>query len=90
MLSGQSRSIVADVADWPALETAVDIDLDILVHAAGLYPSIPEAARAMAATGAEYLPDDDRARTYDGLYAVYRDIYPRLKDTYAALREASS
>ena len=43
----------------------------------------------MSATGAEYLPDDDRVRTYDGLYAVYRQIYPRLKEVYAELTAAT-
>ena len=100
VLGGGSRSpvwcqIMADVLKRP-LQVALEAESTCLgsgmlaAAAAGLSPSIPEAARALAATGAEYLPDDDRAQTYDGLYAVYRDIYPRLKDTYAALREASS
>jgi hypothetical protein len=33
--------------------------------AAGIHPSIPDAARAMSSTGAEYVPDDARAKTYD-------------------------
>ena len=57
--------------------------------AVGLHPSIPEAAAAMSGTGAEYRPDDARAQTYDGLYAVYRELYPRLRDVFAELRAAT-
>lgn len=39
-LPASSRSIVADVADWDGLAVAIDGDLDILVNAAGLYPSM--------------------------------------------------
>ena len=100
VLGGGSRSavwcqIMADVLRRP-LHVALEAESTCLgsgmlaAAAVGLHPSIPEAARAMSATGAEYLPDDDRATTYDGLYAVYREIYPRLKDVYAELRAASS
>ena len=43
----------------------------------------------MSDTGAVYLPNDGRAATYDGLYGVYRQLYPRLKDVFAELSEVT-
>jgi xylulokinase len=57
--------------------------------AAGIHPSIPDAARAMSSTGAEYVPDDARAKTYDGFYNAYRKLYPQLKEVFADLKQAS-
>ena len=34
-----------------------------------------------------YRPDPDRARTYDGLFGVYRQLYPRLRDVFAELAD---
>ena len=35
-----SRKVVADVTDWDGLAAVVDTDIDILVNAAGVYPSM--------------------------------------------------
>jgi NAD(P)-dependent dehydrogenase (short-subunit alcohol dehydrogenase family) len=39
-VSTKSCTIVADVADWTGLGSAMQLDLDILVNAAGVYPSM--------------------------------------------------
>ena len=35
-------------------------------------------------------PDEGRAQVYDRLYGSYREIYPRLKDVFAAMNEAGA
>ena len=34
-------------------------------------------------------PAKKRARTYDRLFGVYRQLYPRLRDVFAELAELS-
>ncbi|GAA1910078.1 xylulokinase [Nocardioides marmoribigeumensis] len=58
--------------------------------AVGIHESIPAAAAAMSGTAKSYEPDPVRARTYDRLYEVYRDIYPSTRDLFARLAEATS
>jgi xylulokinase len=99
VLGGGSRSavwcqIIADVLRRPLLiareAEATCLGSGMLAAAAvGLYPSIREAASAMSDTGAVYLPHEGRAATYDGLYRVYRQLYPRLKDVFAELNEVT-
>jgi L-ribulokinase len=44
--------------------------------AAGAYPDIHTAARAMGKVRrAVYVPDDDRARSYDALFAEYTTLH---------------
>jgi xylulokinase len=57
--------------------------------AVGLHPSLRAAVTAMSGTGAVYRPDPERARTYDRLFDVYRQLYPRLKDVFGELAELS-
>ena len=100
MLGGGSRSpvwcqIMADVLRRPMLVAreaeSTCLGSGMLAAAAvGLHPSIREAAVAMSGTGAEYQPDEGRAEVYDRLYGVYREIYPRLKDVFAAMNEAGA
>ena len=99
VLGGGSRSavwcqIISDVLRRPLLiareAEATCLGAGMLAAAAvGLHPSIREAATAMSDTGAVYLPHDGRAATYDGLYRVYRQLYPRLKDVFAELSEVT-
>lgn len=97
-LAGGSRSAVwcqifADVLRRPiyvaseAESTCLGSGM-LAAAAVGLHPSIRDAAAAMSGTGAEYRPDEGRAETYDRLYAPYRELYPRLKDVFAAMNEA--
>ena len=39
-LAAGARTVVADVTDWDGLAAAVDNDIDILINAAGVYPSM--------------------------------------------------
>jgi len=56
--------------------------------AVGLHGSIQEAATAMSGTAARYTPDPSRTHKYDALYAVYRDIYPCLRELFGRLAAA--
>jgi xylulokinase len=99
-LGGGSRSavwcqIMADVLRRPFLVAgeaeSTCLGSGMLAAAAvGLHPSIREAAVAMSGTGAEYRPDERRAQVYDRLYAVYRELYPRLKDVFAGMSAAGA
>ncbi|WP_433385739.1 ribulokinase [Micromonospora sp. KLBMP9576] len=58
-------------AQGPALGSAIHAAV-----AAGAYPSIHEASRAMGRVHeAVHRPDPDRARAYDALYAEYRTLH---------------
>ena len=52
---------------------------------AGAYPALSDASEGMAQTGCRYLPDPGRAAVYDGVYGVYREIYPRTQDLFEKL-----
>ena len=99
LLGGGSRSavwcqILADVLRRP-LHVAREAESTCLgsgilaAAAVGLHPTIREAAAAMADVGALYLPNEGRAGTYDRLFGVYRQLYPRLKDVFAELSEVT-
>ena len=97
ILGGGSRSavwcqILADVLRRPlhvARETeSTCLGSGMLAAAAvGLHPTLRAAVAAMSGTGAVYRPDPDRARTYDRLFGVYRQLYPRLRDVFAELAD---
>ena len=52
---------------------------------AGLYPDVPAACRASVCFGTEQRPDPAASAQYEPFYAVYRALYPALRETYAAL-----
>ncbi len=52
---------------------------------AGAYPDVPSACRQMVRKVDTTVPDAARAAEYERLYAVYRGLYPALKETYRAL-----
>jgi L-ribulokinase len=57
----------ADSAQGPALGSAIHAAV-----AAGAYPDVPTAARSMGrVTRAAYVPDAERQKAYDALYAEY-------------------
>ena len=97
ILGGGSRSavwcqIIADILRRPlhvARETeSTCLGSGMLAAAAvGLHPTLRAAVTAMSGTGAVYRPDPDRARTYDRLFGVYRQLYPRLRDVFAELAD---
>jgi xylulokinase len=99
ILGGGSRSavwcqILADVLRRP-LHVARETESTCLgsgmlaATAVGLHPSLRAAVTAMSGTGAAYRPEPDGARTYDRLFGVYRQLYPRLRDVFAELAELS-
>jgi sugar (pentulose or hexulose) kinase len=53
---------------------------------AGWYPDAPTAAQAMSGPLAETTePDPENAARYAELFAIYRDLYPALRITFARL-----
>lgn len=54
---------------------------------AGLFPSAVEAAAAMSGVGRVFEPMEPARSCYDSLYEVYRELYPRLRDTFARLQD---
>jgi len=53
---------------------------------AGFYPDLATACRAVVAYGPPIEPRAADIAHYDAAYAVYRALYPRLRDTMHALR----
>jgi L-ribulokinase len=92
--------ILADVTRLPL--PVIDSDqapaLGAAIHAAvaaGAYPDVPAAARAMGRVGrVVHQPDAARSRAYDDLFAHYLELYdhfgrdPRLMRRLAALRRS--
>jgi sugar (pentulose or hexulose) kinase len=78
--------VVADVLGIPVSrsETVEAASLGAAVCAAGgagLHPSIEAAAERMCGrTTAVYAPDDARHARYRELLAIYRDLYPQVRD----------
>jgi L-ribulokinase len=76
--------LLADVLRRPLSVVRVEhaAALGSAIHAAvaaGAYPDVPTAARSMAADRVDVLvPDEGRARVYDELFAVYRELYDRF------------
>ncbi len=53
---------------------------------AGWFASVPEAAAAMSSAEGEVVePDPQEAARYAGLLEIYRELYPKLRDTFAKL-----
>ncbi|MCC6615427.1 MAG: xylulokinase [Anaerolineae bacterium] len=52
---------------------------------AGMHASVPEACRQMVRKVDTTEPDPATAAEYEKLYAIFRDLYPALKETYHAL-----
>ena len=85
------RQIIADVLGVPIslTRTAEGVATGGAILAAvavGWYPSVEAACEAMVEVTETTAPGDG-AEAYDAAYAVYRSLYPKLKDTFAALAE---
>jgi xylulokinase len=52
--------------------------------AAGLFPSLDAAARALVRLGDTYAPRPEARAAYDAAHTTYRALYPRLKDLFPA------
>lgn len=97
-MGGGTRSalwgrILADVLKRPidvTLETETTcLGAGMLAAAgAGLYGTIAEAAAAMSGIRHTYEPDAQTGAAYDRFYEIYRQLYPRLRETFDALQGA--
>ncbi len=54
---------------------------------AGLYPSIADACAATIRTTTSVEPDPDARERYERAYALYRELYPALRDSFARASE---
>ncbi len=100
VLGGGSRSrvwcqIIADVmhreVDVVREPESTCLGSGMLAAAAvGIHPSIREAAAHMSGVAARFEPDAATSSVYDGLFEVYRDIYPSLRDLFPRLAKAGA
>ncbi len=84
------RQIHADITGHPHVTLSVDEGpaLGAALLAAvgtGAYPTVADACRAAIQTVAETAPDPAAHATYQKYNAVYRALYPALKDQFAAV-----
>ena len=52
---------------------------------AGVWPSVPEACRQVVQIVDRVVPQADEVAAYEGLYPLYRQLYPALKPTFDAI-----
>jgi xylulokinase len=57
---------------------------------AGLWRDVPEACRAAVRTTGRVEPRPQATRLYEELYGRYRALYPKLKGSFAALRDLTA
>lgn len=55
---------------------------------AGLYSSVPDACDLVIKEGSKCAPNAENAVLYEKQYALYRMLYPALKDTFKAMSAA--
>jgi L-ribulokinase len=73
---------VIDSEHGPAVGSAIHAAV-----AAGAYPDVPTAAMSMAKVRKDvYLPDEERARAYDELFAVYLELYDHFGRKHDGMR----
>jgi xylulokinase len=89
------RQIVADVFGLPILgleaEEGPAYGATLLAGVgAGVWRDVPEACRAAVRTATRVEPQPQTARLYDDLYGRYRDLYPKLKGSFAALHDLAA
>ncbi|GAA4818903.1 ribulokinase [Nocardioides caeni] len=73
---------VIDSDQGPALGSAIHAAV-----AAGSYPDVPTAAKAMGKVRkAVYVPDETRAQAYDRLFAEYRELHDHFGRGVTAMR----
>ena len=73
---------IIDSEQGPALGSAIHAAV-----AAGAYPDVPTAAKAMGKVRkAVYVPDETRAQAYDRLFAEYRELHDHFGRGVTAMR----
>ncbi len=83
------RQIIADVLGVPIAQTRTAEGVAsggaiLAAVAAGWYPTVREASAAMVEVTGTTEPGRD-APAYEAPYAVYRSLYPTLRETFRAL-----
>ena len=68
--------------EGPALGVAL-----LAAVGAGLYSSVPEACRAVIKPEKIQEPVEENTREYEKVYAMYRRLYPAMKQSFAELAE---
>ncbi|NVP24533.1 FGGY-family carbohydrate kinase [Treponema phagedenis] len=63
-----------------------------IITAAGIgeYPSIQAAVKQMVTQEKEFIPNPENRAIYDGLFEVYKKIYPSLKNIYNGLQRVTN
>jgi xylulokinase len=84
------RQVIADVLDVPlsltrTAEGVASGAAMLAAVAAGWYPSVADASAAMVEVTDTTRPEQPDA--YTAAYAVYRSLYPKLKETFAGLAD---
>lgn len=82
--------IKADATGFPVAllavdETAVVGAAIVAARGAGLVPSIEEGIRALVRIDRRIAPDPALVARYDALFGIYRELYPLLRGSMAAL-----
>ena len=86
------RRIIADVLNVKVRRLSVDEGpaygaAILAMTACGEYADVSEAAKKFAADESAVCPDKARSAAYEKRYAVFRLLYPALKDSYALMNE---
>ncbi|MEL3905594.1 MAG: FGGY-family carbohydrate kinase [Treponema sp.] len=80
-----NRSLVRGITpETSALGAAV-----LTAYGTGVYPNISESVKNMIRIQHTFTPDPKNRELYDGLYEVYTQIYPSLKNAYKKIREVT-
>ena len=66
--------------EGPALGAAI-----LAGVAAGVYEDVPSACEKVVVANAPQVPEADASAAYEPFYQLYTQLYPALKDSYAAL-----
>lgn len=63
-----------------------------IITAAGIgeYASIKDAVKEMVLYEKEFIPNPEHRTLYDGLFSVYKKIYPALKDIYKDIQRVTN
>ena len=84
------RQMLADLYGCPVKTTqnkegpALGVAL-LAAVGAGVYSSVPEACRAVIAADKIQQPIAENSEKYEKVYAMYRKLYPAMKQTFAEL-----
>ena len=92
--SNRICGITADILKRPLVrgvttETSALGAAILTAFGTGLYPSIDKAVKDMVRTEHIFPPAPDHQALYDGLYKIYRQIYPALKNAYKQIQEVT-